>query len=125
MCGKIYAALHVQLVEIVITESGVTLGTFALSCVVTCLQTFEAEHVEAFGEDGILWTGVTTGTCEASLVHFDFLYKDFIRRSQKFNLFGSVQFLLESDIFFLDSIALERFLFHTVRFLYHTHFQLL
>ena len=53
--------------EIVITESGVTLGTFALSCVVTCLQTFEAEHVEAFGEDGILWTGVTTGTCEASL----------------------------------------------------------
>ena len=36
------------------TESGVTLGTLALSRLVPRAQTTEAEHVETLGEHGVL-----------------------------------------------------------------------
>ena len=53
--------------EVIVAKRCVTLGAFSLSRVVSGLQTLEAEHMKAFGHDGVFLTGVTTRTRQLSL----------------------------------------------------------
>lgn len=58
---------YVDAVEVIGSESSVAFGALPLPSVVTGLQAFVAEDVETLGEDGLLVSGVTTGTPKFSL----------------------------------------------------------
>lgn len=59
--------LKINPMKIIISERSVTLWAFPLPRVISCLQTFETEHVKAFGQDGVLLTCITTRTRQLRL----------------------------------------------------------
>lgn len=58
---------NVDAMEIIGTESSITLGTLALAGVIACLHTLEAENMKTLRKYSILFTHVATGTRQACL----------------------------------------------------------
>lgn len=61
--GEAVALADVNAMEVVCSESGVAFGTLPLACVVACLNTLEAEDVEALCQYSILHPRVAARTC--------------------------------------------------------------
>lgn len=64
---------QIDLSEVVGTEVGITLGTFALSGVVALLQAIITEHMKAFGKHGVFLFDLARRTSQLFFIFFDFL----------------------------------------------------
>lgn len=63
---------QVYFMIVIVAKCSITFGTFSLSCIVSCFQAFETEHVKAFGENGVFFSYVAAGTGEFGFVFSDF-----------------------------------------------------